>query len=383
MDGAWRLPGWLAWFHPDTLRCPEWSVSQRASVSRVEGLAGATQVRPKIAFAGYNPAPWDGKRRFPSCWSSARAPCRMLALFLAIALLGTDGAYGRSTTDLTGDNHDNTDLGGSELHAKAGAYYGGDGLSHDTTIDFTIDTTIDLAGAISEPLGLGPSRPSLLAPPASPSPGRGRGRGRGHWASMPSGSPSTPKVTDWHTTDWWRYGPVDGEITGSNPDNIFENPDNMLALELAGYAPDPLDVRTTDEKMAKASIRMRDDRFGHLVRDDPYWRSDDPRRFGDHPPAKAAIIGLTTSQPSPPTPPPSAASPPTSTPQFWPHLPLPLAIIRIYCAVGASVVFLALILAVADRVKAWGTPTVKKGSTVYPQVTVSYCATTKSPLLTV
>ena len=53
-------------------------------------------------------------------------PCRMLALFLAIALLGTDGAYGRSTIDLTGDNHDNTDLGGSELHAKAGAYYGGD-----------------------------------------------------------------------------------------------------------------------------------------------------------------------------------------------------------------------------------------------------------------
>ena len=52
----------------------------------------------------------------------------MLALFLAIALLGTDGAYGRSTIDLTGDNHDNTDLGGSELHAKAGdvGYYGDD-----------------------------------------------------------------------------------------------------------------------------------------------------------------------------------------------------------------------------------------------------------------
>ena len=51
----------------------------------------------------------------------------MLALFLAIALLGTDGAYGRSTTDLTGDSHDNTDLGRSELlptpapHATASA----------------------------------------------------------------------------------------------------------------------------------------------------------------------------------------------------------------------------------------------------------------------
>ena len=52
--------------------------------------------------------------------------CWLLALFLAIALLGTDGAYGHSTTDLTGDNHDNTDLGRSELHATAGAYsYGG------------------------------------------------------------------------------------------------------------------------------------------------------------------------------------------------------------------------------------------------------------------
>ena len=50
----------------------------------------------------------------------------MLALFLAIALLGTDGAYGRSTIDLTGDIHDSTDLGRSELHATAGAYsYGG------------------------------------------------------------------------------------------------------------------------------------------------------------------------------------------------------------------------------------------------------------------
>ena len=114
------------------------------------------------------------------------------------------------------------------------------------------------------------------------------------------------------------------------------------------------------EKMAKA----------RLVRDDPYWGSDDPRRFGDHPLAKAAIIGLTTSQPSPPTPPPSAASPPTSTPPFWPHLPLPLAIILINCAVCASVVFLSLIL---DRVMAWGTPTVKQGSTVYPQVSELLC----------
>ena len=58
----------------------------------------------------------------------------MLALFLAIALLGTNGAYGRSIIDLTGVNHDDTDLGGSELHAKAGAYYGGD-----YHIDFTGD----------------------------------------------------------------------------------------------------------------------------------------------------------------------------------------------------------------------------------------------------
>ena len=42
----------------------------------------------------------------------------MLALFLAIALLGTDSAYGRSTIDLIGANHDNTDLGDSELYAK-------------------------------------------------------------------------------------------------------------------------------------------------------------------------------------------------------------------------------------------------------------------------
>ena len=87
-----------------------------------------------IAFAGYNPAPWDGKRRFSLRGPPLRAACRMLALFLAIALLGTDGAYGRSTTDLTGDNHDNTDLGRSELHAKAGAYsYGGGGA-----IDFSL-----------------------------------------------------------------------------------------------------------------------------------------------------------------------------------------------------------------------------------------------------
>ena len=94
----------------------------------------------------------------------------MLALFLAIALLGTDGAYGRSTIDHTGDNHDNTDLGGSELHAKAGAYYGGD-----DAIDFAgakVDN-IDLSGSpvtVNSIIGLGPSRPSLLAPPASPSP---------------------------------------------------------------------------------------------------------------------------------------------------------------------------------------------------------------------
>ena len=156
----------------------------------------------------------------------------MLALFLTIALLGTDGAFGRSTIDLTGDNHDNTDLGGSELQAKAGvyfpSYYGGDDTidTNDPAltdlfanklgaIDFTrltraklsVDTLRDslvTANSVTSPsppptpkttvdggfsadlwhttdsitvnstIGLGPSRPSLLAPPASPSPGRGR-----------------------------------------------------------------------------------------------------------------------------------------------------------------------------------------------------------------
>ena len=130
----------------------------------------------------------------------------MLALFLAIALLGTDGAYGRSTIDLTGDNHDNTDLGGSELHAKAGAYYGGDyridftgdNLSRDdlpaltgddfaNAIDFTgvkleVDIWIGWPVTANNNIGLAPSRPSPPTPSASPSP--------------PSASPPpTPKTT--------------------------------------------------------------------------------------------------------------------------------------------------------------------------------------------
>ena len=95
----------------------------------------------------------------------------MLALFLAIALLGTDGAYGRSTTDLTGDSHDNTDLGRSELHAKAGDvwYYG------DDAIDFAgakveVDDLTGSPVTANSVIGLGPSRPSPPTPPASPSP---------------------------------------------------------------------------------------------------------------------------------------------------------------------------------------------------------------------
>ena len=94
-------------------------------------------------------------------------PCRMLALFLAIALLGTDGAYGRSIIDLTGVNHDNTDLGGSELYAKAGAYYYGD----DDPIDLTAAkvNNLDLTGleiTAESSIGLDPSRPSPSATPA-------------------------------------------------------------------------------------------------------------------------------------------------------------------------------------------------------------------------
>ena len=92
----------------------------------------------------------------------------MLALFLAIALLGTDGAYGRSIIDLTGVNHDNTDLGGSELYAKAGAYYYGD----DDPIDLTAAkvNNLDLTGlgvTAESSIGLDPSRPSPSAKPAS------------------------------------------------------------------------------------------------------------------------------------------------------------------------------------------------------------------------
>ena len=93
----------------------------------------------------------------------------MLALFLAIALLGTDSAYGRSTIALTGANHDNTDLGGSELYAKAGAYDYGD----DDPIDLTAAkvNNFDLTGleiTAESSLGLDPSRPSPSATPASP-----------------------------------------------------------------------------------------------------------------------------------------------------------------------------------------------------------------------
>ena len=128
----------------------------------------------------------------------------MLALFLAIALLGTDSAYGRSIIDLTGANHDNTDLGGSELYAKAGAYDYGD----DDPIDLTaakVNLVIsycapwcnawtcsdpdcgdcgldhgckrapsanpDLTGleiTAESSIGLDPSRPSPSATPASP-----------------------------------------------------------------------------------------------------------------------------------------------------------------------------------------------------------------------
>ena len=96
-------------------------------------------------------------------------PGSMLALFLAIALLGTDSAYGRSTIALTGANHDNTDLGGSELYAKAGAYDYGD----DDPIDLTAAkvNNLDLTGlgvTAESSIGLDPSRPSPSATPASP-----------------------------------------------------------------------------------------------------------------------------------------------------------------------------------------------------------------------
>ena len=97
----------------------------------------------------------------------------MLALFLAIALLGTDSAYGRSTIDLTAANHDNTDLGGSELYAETTGNYGSDYPSDwPDNIDFTgakVDT-VDLIGSTATTnsiIGLGPSRPSPSATPAS------------------------------------------------------------------------------------------------------------------------------------------------------------------------------------------------------------------------
>ena len=92
-------------------------------------------------------------------------PCRMLALFLAIALLGTDGAYGRSTIDLTGDNHDNTDLGGSELHAKAGdvGYYGDDAIDF-TGVKLEVDILSGWPVTANNNIGLAPPRPSPPTP---------------------------------------------------------------------------------------------------------------------------------------------------------------------------------------------------------------------------
>ena len=120
------------------------------SLQRVTRMFEATETRAKRAVLVVTP------------------PCRMLALFLAIALLGTDGAYGRSIIDLTGVNHDNTDLGGSELYAKAGAYYYGD----DDPIDLTAAkvNNLDLTGleiTAKSSIGLDPSRPSPSAKPAS------------------------------------------------------------------------------------------------------------------------------------------------------------------------------------------------------------------------
>ena len=89
----------------------------------------------------------------------------MLALFLAIALLGTDSAYGRSIIDRTGANHDNSDLGGSELYAKYGGKYnlnsGGDDFNEAKVDPTGLTVTADSI------IGLGPSRPSPSATPAS------------------------------------------------------------------------------------------------------------------------------------------------------------------------------------------------------------------------
>ena len=130
----------------------------------------------------------------------------MLALFLAIALLGTDSAYGRSTIDFTGDpNHDNTDLGGSELYAKTTGSYGGDG----DPLDFTeakVDT-LDLAGSTvttKSIIGLEPSRPSPSATPASPvPPSPSIDGGLGHLADAPDGGFSSSTI----------------DISGANHDN--------------------------------------------------------------------------------------------------------------------------------------------------------------------
>ena len=141
------------------------------------------------------------------------------------------------------------------------------------------------------------------------------------------------KVTDWHTTDWWVYDPVDGEITGPNPDN----PD-VLANALAGYSfGSPLDFRTTEAKMAKArmvrdnpriakrlgvaakaaiiGLTMSQPEFAILLLDDAEL-SGSPLTFD-------TIVGLTTSPPSPPTPPPSSASPLPPSPYRPPKLPPP------------------------------------------------------------
>ena len=333
----------------------------------------------------------------------------MLALFLAIALLGTDSAYGPSTIDLTGVNHDNTDLGDSELYAKITGNYGsdyrGDWLDG---IDFTGATvdTVDLIGSTvtaDSIIGLGPSGPSPSATPASPvPPSPSIDGGLGHLADAPDGgfsssiidisganhdnadlggselhlmteaematnygdmpdnfdlaadtvdtvdvvtpwsmgitglgpsgplpsapsaspvppSPSplpAPTVTDWHTTDWWVYDPVDGEITGPNPDN----PD-VLANARAGYSSGiPIDSRTTDEKLAKARMVRDDPRGAKLSADGGF--SDDPVGPGDLTDARDGynpdnnsddeikfIVGLESSRPSPPATPASPVPP--------------------------------------------------------------------------
>eukprot|EP00964_Phaeocystis_antarctica_P146112 scaffold112312_cov32-Phaeocystis_antarctica.AAC.1 len=130
---------------------------------------------------------------------------RMLALFLVIALLGTDSAYGRSTIDLTAANHDNTDLGGSELYAETTGNYGGDGDPFDFTeakVE-TLDLT-DLTATTDSTIGLRPSGPSPSATPASPvPPSPSIDGGLDHLADAPDGGFSSSII----------------DISGANHDN--------------------------------------------------------------------------------------------------------------------------------------------------------------------